>query len=276
MKNKVLTDEQVAYYREHGYLVLKNWIPADEIARIQEDMDRFIDPPEGHHKDMVIRDNMLSRITFPLYHAESFRHTYASPQILGLAHDIYDGNFSTFAESIVVKLPGDAGIDWHQDGNYTPDHTFDRGLNIGIYLQASRIEDGCLFAVPGSHLEGPADLDALNEGDFMIDDAIPVEVEAGDVILHSRSLIHGSDLNRSDRKRITYYMGFHDRLSVDKLFSPEEIEDRMQFISIAIKDRADSGFYPDEEPFESPILPAYHKLDDDAWEALFHGNALGF
>ena len=269
----MLTTQQLTSYRSNGYLLLRNWISDDEVDYLLEDVERL--KREGitcYPEDLIMRDGLLNRIGSPIHHSPACLQTYGSPKVLGLVDSLYDGNFATFAESVVVKQPGDQGIAWHQDGHPSPEQTFDRGVNFGIYLHPSSEEDGCVHVVPGSHLRGPADIVKLQKPDeFLLEGAVPAEAERGDLLIHSRSVLHGADCNRSDHERITYYVGFHHRPAVESLFPEEEIDALMRVVSLAVRERSECGRYPNETPFSSPLMPEIGALSDDERESLTRG-----
>jgi hypothetical protein len=80
-------------------------------------------------------------------------------------------------------------------------------------------------------------------------DAIPVPTQPGDVIVHSRNLIHGSFPNTSPDLRVTVYFGFHARATVQTVYPLDHIAKREAVIPFCIRSRADSGHFPNESPF---------------------------
>ena len=121
-----------------------------------------------------------------------------------------------FAESIVIKLPQrGAPFAWHQDGSFKSGAVPERGVNFGLYLHEAREANGCLFVVPKSHEQGRIDISALIAAPGgRPRGAIPVEAAPGDVLVHSRNLVHGSFANTSPDRRISLTFGFHRRASV--------------------------------------------------------------
>jgi ectoine hydroxylase-related dioxygenase (phytanoyl-CoA dioxygenase family) len=80
-------------------------------------------------------------------------------------------------------------------------------LAVGIAIDDMMVNNGCLMVVPGSH-RGPVH-DHHQDGYFvgavdaegLAEDAVPIELSAGDVSIHHVRLLHGSAPNRSTRPR---------------------------------------------------------------------------
>ncbi len=87
----------------------------------------------------------------------------------------------------------------------------------------------------------------------MLPGALPVAVNPGDAIVHSRNVVHGSFPNTSSTTRCTLYFGFHPRASVAPYHDEVSIRDRQRQIPLAVALR--SSQKPAEEPFRYRGLP---------------------
>ena len=108
---------------------------------------------------------------------------------------------------VMTKHPGFSSVtSWHQDIRYW---RFDRRELVSTWLALGpeREDNGCLMVIPGSHVLDfePGQFDAslflrtdVPENETLLDRAVPVELEAGDVLFfHSRTL-HAAGRNASD------------------------------------------------------------------------------
>ena len=93
-------------------------------------------------------------------------------------------------------------------------------LGFWVPLEKCTTKNGCLWAVPGSHLRPDASsvrrfkrnpsgkgtvFDPIEEGPpFDLTGAIPLEIEAGDLVLLHHSLVHYSEANESQMSRHAY------------------------------------------------------------------------
>jgi len=263
----MLSRKQIHAYRENGFLVLRAFISRDEIDRLRKAVDRMVagapvkrgaehdslDRPVNHPKDFsfTIRNrgrHVLNRISAPLSHSMTMLRAYGNPKLLGAVENLYGPDFVPFAESIVIKLPENgAAFAWHQDGNFKTGVQRERGVNFGIYLYRSTEENGCLYVIPQSHKLGKVDLKTMVETHGQhLPGAIPVPAMPGDVVVHSRNLVHGSFTNPSKALRVTVYFGYHVRQTVEGAFTPEHIEKRAKVIPLSVRVRAESGLFPGE------------------------------
>ena len=183
----------------------------------------FTDPKIADDKRTYLHEGqqfVLNRINSPLPMAETLRVMYGSSRLLSTVEAIYGSDFVPFAESLVLKQPASgAGFRFHQDALRTEPFGGalgeERGLNVGIYLTPSTRKNGCLWVIPASHALGRLDIEGLPKqriGGQRTEDipegAVPIEVSAGDAIIHSRCVVHGSLPNESAEQRITLYCGF--------------------------------------------------------------------
>lgn len=117
------------------------------------------------------------------------------------------------------KLPND-GVDfpWHQDSQYRRYGTElwndrnGRGSFVQIYIAVdpATIENGCLYVFPESHTKGHLGLDTrtLTEIGYAAESAVPVLLEAGDIVIFGPYLIHGSSANTSSGPRRALINGY--------------------------------------------------------------------
>ena len=255
----MLSPAQVAHYRRHGYVVVRGLVSGAEIALLRDAVRQLLDeapvgPDQPHDRDgnpvphprdysfLQPADGtpVLNRISAPLARSADVLKVYAGPRLLQAVEALYGHDWVPFSESIVVKLPHvGAPFAWHQDGRFATGEVAERGVNFGIYLYDSDESNGCLYVVPHSHRGGRVDVaaQAAAHGE-RLPGSIPVPVAAGDVIVHSRNLVHGSFTNRSSEQRVTVYFGYHARATVEGEFAAEQIRRRAQVVELALAARA--------------------------------------
>jgi hypothetical protein len=122
--------------------------------------------------------------------------------------------FFPWNDSLVVKLPhSGASVKWHQDPPYS-DPARERvypvpNFTTDIYLDHSGPDNGCVYAIPGHHLVGHVDLGELTPDELITErGAVPLEMEAGDVLFHCLSTPHGSGPNLSETQRRIFYIHY--------------------------------------------------------------------
>lgn len=244
----MLTTSQVRSFHDNGYLILRGVVAQRDLSALrraadalQDDALRKLERPDylrdaNHLNDDWIehqRDHYVYRrkndASYGFHRVERlfprdpvFAEFAMSPKLLAIAWSILERPFWPRAGNMVVKLPHEgAPVRWHQDIPYLywssgghpskgrpathpiPNFTTD------IYLEASNESNGCLYAIPGSHLSGTVDVDKLvPKPDANPPGAQPLELEPGDLMLHHVAVVHGSPENRSAALRRTFYVHY--------------------------------------------------------------------
>jgi ectoine hydroxylase-related dioxygenase (phytanoyl-CoA dioxygenase family) len=208
-----LTDEQIRFYDENGYLVLRDRIPPDLLQRLIEAGDRWIERGQAdrEHPDHQFAQRPSGEVMFRVdyLHAKdevASLELLGSPAILGIAESLAGPNFVPTYESMVFKSAGDgAPIDWHQDAVHPRRH---RIFNVDVYLDASRSGEGALRVIPGSQRQAADICRIENDYGWTPPDSVEVELEPGDVLIHDVMIVHGSPPVQGNRLRRTVYYEF--------------------------------------------------------------------
>jgi len=222
--SETLTQNQIAFYQENGYLVLENQIPDNWMHRIRTEISRFegeaallnesnerLDLEDSHTKSSP----RLRRIKLPHTISNDLNELMLSDYILGPARDLAGPNLRLHTSKLNMKSAGyGAAVEWHQDYAFYP-HTNDDILAIGVIVDDMAPENGPLMVYPGSH-KGPVydhHVDGVFAGAMLpsdngldAEDAVSLMGPAGSISIHHGRIVHGSSLNTSDRaRRILFY-----------------------------------------------------------------------
>ena len=211
-----LTAEQVATYREHGYLAVENVLTADEVAELQAVTDDFVERSRAvtQHGDVfdlepghTAEAPRLRRLKNPHRQHEAYDRVLRNERILDIVSRLIGDRIRFQTTKLNLKSPEfGSPVEWHQDWAFYP-HTNDDLLAVGVAIDDMMLENGCLMVVPGSH-HGPVH-DHHQDGFFagaaaadgLGDQAVPIELHAGGISLHHTRLLHGSAPNTSARPR---------------------------------------------------------------------------
>lgn len=202
---ELLTEEQVRFYKEEGYLILRGLISPEEAVRLKSEvMDIMAIIGLGKTKLKQTRE----------YLAGSALDTFVnSPHLLGIAERLMGGPSSLYLPFTAVKSADGGGeFHYHQDNQYT---RFDGpGINLWFGLMPMTEENGCLKVVPRSHLKGT--LPSWSpEGDghkavtFEPEEFVPIIMEPGDCVAFSRLTVHGSGPNTTGEHRVGYAVQYN-------------------------------------------------------------------
>lgn len=211
-----LTDAEVRFYQNEGYLYLPGFVRAEEVDALREEV---LDVLEANG----ISREQLSRATSTADKLRQCSQYLAgsrldalinSPETLAVASRLIGGKAYRYLPFTAVKAAGGGGVfDYHQDNNYTHHDPAVGSINIWVALVDMTPENGCLEVVPRSHLNGQ--LPSVETGDghrkLEIDPStlFPVRMRAGDAIAFTRWTVHGSGKNTTDQPRVAYALQYH-------------------------------------------------------------------
>lgn len=259
-----ITQLEVDFYRENGYLVIKNALNMEEIEELRHDtisicrgeygpVRGMLPHKPGETDDEVMRNYLC--IHFPHKLSETMKQYLAHPAIVDVLTKVVGENVKCMQSMLFIKAAGKPGQAWHQDEDFIP--TRDRSL-IGawIALDDAAIDNGCLWVLPGSHKRGilyemqrqnDPRFDCTDESfgfPYRDEDAIPVEVPAGSLVFFNGYLLHRSLPNTRTsgyrRVLVNHYM------SAESLLPWEAPKDGRQ---VAITDYRDIVMVAGKDPY---------------------------
>ena len=202
---KRLTPEQVRHYNEEGYVKGLRVFSEAEIAEHRHYFDRLLERHMGEGADSNSLRRM-QRFCQPIW------DIITNQTILDYVEDIIGPNIVAWGQQYFCKLPGDGKpVSWHQDASYWP-LTPARTVTMWLAVDDSDRENGAMQVIPRTHTLGHLDFDmsGADENSFLpqkikgietLGDPVYFELKAGEISLHADMLVHGSDANRSNRRR---------------------------------------------------------------------------
>ncbi len=253
-----LSDEQINFYDNKGYLILRNWIPAPMLECLQQAGAAWItqgsqsDGSDAYYDYKFANRSNGNRVMYRVDYVHNkgqiaSLELLGSPYVLGVAESLCGNNFVPTYESMVFKQAGDGeAIPWHQDATHPRSH---RIFNYDLYLDESRTGGGALRVIPGTQGQ-KADICAVNDTyGWDHPDAIDVEMNPGDVLLHDVMVVHGSERTQGKALRRTIYYEFRaaEEIIKDGPWDSTWIDQRMRLIPLGLK--RFSAAYPDVAPF---------------------------
>jgi phytanoyl-CoA hydroxylase len=205
-------EDLAARFARDGYAVLPAALSASEIDELRTETLAICRGERGLVTGMQPRvagepDEVVVRryacIHFPHKISPVVRQTLFHPAIVSALTRVIGPDVKAMQSMLFTKGEGKAGQAWHQDEFFIP--TRDRSLTAAwIALDDATTENGCLWVLPGSHRPGVIYPDREHEDPrfdcsieaynfpYSDDEAVPVEVEAGSVVLFNGYLLHRS------------------------------------------------------------------------------------
>ena len=214
MASQIISESDAAFYREHGYLVVEDFIDPETVKRLLDEGSKVCRGDRGPIDGLIpaspddTDEQVLARYvtcTHPHKVSELFGAFVKDPRLADVVGELVGENVKSFASQFFVKHAGMPGNAWHQDENFVP--TRDRSMcTAWIALDAATEENGCLYMIPGSQKSGVLypmrphnnpNLDRAEECyDFEgIETAVPVVLRPGSCVFFSGYILHSSSTN---------------------------------------------------------------------------------
>ena len=204
---KVLTKEQIEQYHDEGFISPVRVISEAQALSIKSQLEQV----EAEFPDEI---NAESRNNLHLSFA--FLDALAHNKIIVDAmEDLIGPDIALWASVMFIKEPSSKQyVSWHQDATYMGLDSIDFPTPW-IALSPSNIETGCMTMIAGSHhseIQNHEDTFAenniLTRGQVIpnIDrsKAVDLILEPGEMSIHHGAIIHGSQPNKSNQRRIGF------------------------------------------------------------------------
>ncbi len=221
-----LDQQDIETYKADGLLKSPFQIDDDLLGRMRESLDKLL----RDNADIAPETLVCPHIPYGRTHDESAAQDWLdyarNPAILNLVSQLIGPDIILWGSQVFCKPPvvGKA-IPWHQDGQYWPIRPI-ATCSVWIALDDATPENGCMRYIPGSHAGGSIYRHRINESKDVVlnqevepsqfdestarDDAL----KAGQFSLHDVYLIHGSNANRSTRRRAGFVVRYMPATSV--------------------------------------------------------------
>jgi phytanoyl-CoA hydroxylase len=222
-----LSEAELRRFAESGYAVVPGLFSAAEIAQICDEFTaikaggpvprHFSPQPQLPGKPYdALRE--YPRVMFPDQFSPLARRYLLDARLNAILGDLLGEEVLAAQSMFYFKPPGAKGQALHQDNFYLK---VEPGTCIAAWVACDVIgrDNGGLEVVPGTHA---MDLFCPEEADSSVSftreyvppppglEAVPVDMQPGDVLFFNGSLVHGSGPNTSDRFRrsfICHYVG---------------------------------------------------------------------
>jgi len=211
----MISQADVAFYREHGYVVVPDLVEPAMLARLQRVIDGFVERARavGANDDVYDLEPShrpdrprVRRLKKPHALDPAFDELMRSEPILSVSRQLLGPAVRLYGSKLNIKAPEyGSPVEWHQDWAFYP-HTNDDVLAVGVMLNDCQRENGPLMVMPGSH-QGPT-WDHHADGYFCgaidphacpldFSKAVALTGRAGACSFHHVRLVHGSAQNTS-------------------------------------------------------------------------------
>lgn len=196
-----LTPGQILAYNQDGFVQPFDVFSRDEITSIRAYVDRLIADmgPAGGYGINCYQARLSG-----LYDIAT------DARILDYVEDLIGPNILCWASAILSKKPHDPkAVPWHQDASFWSLRPA-RTVTVWLAIDDADAENAAMRFIPGSHDKGAMDVRPTGAEAVFHQETANAEslgrpftnaLRAGQISLHADMLVHGSEPNRSDRRR---------------------------------------------------------------------------
>ncbi len=217
---KFLTEAQIRDYHEQGFLSPIDLMSESDAASILAQLEEA----ESQHPEHINAENRNNpHLVFKFLDDLAFNEI-----ILDAVEDLIGPDFSLWGSVLFIKEPASKHfVSWHQDATYMG-MTSNNFVTPWIALSPSNKETGCMSMIPGSHLSDikPHD-DTFGEDNILtrgqvvkdVDEskAVDLIMRPGQMSLHHGEIVHGSQPNLSQQRRVGYALQSYMANDIDQI-----------------------------------------------------------
>lgn len=217
-----LSDEQISFFKENGYLKGVKILNDRQVEALRNELSDLMNPDdeqkklfyEYHSNESTNPDTILFHALGAWRAAKAFHDLLWHQAFTVTASQLLDGGAVRFWHDQLFCKPKKHGgvVAWHQDYSYWTRTKPMAHLTCWIGLDDSTRENGCLHYIPKSHLwnllpvTGLADdmnaiQSILTEEQRENFKPVAIELKAGEASFHHPLMVHGSFENKSERPR---------------------------------------------------------------------------
>ncbi|MBV8072744.1 MAG: phytanoyl-CoA dioxygenase family protein [Acidobacteriaceae bacterium] len=264
---KALDRDQLGAYHQQGFLFPLPAFSESEAAAFRASLEQL---EQEHSGRLPARVNRKPHLLLTW-----LNELIRDPRILDPVEDIIGPNILCWGSGFFIKNPHEpARVTWHQDSTYwglsKPDV-----VTAWIAFSPSTTENGCMRVIPGTHTLAqlphcdtfsPENL--LSRGQEIaveVDEskALDVVLRPGQMSLHHVMLVHGSEPNHSNVRRVGFairYLPTYIKQVADVRDSATLVRGTDGYRHFVLEPAPRSDFHPDAVAFHSEMLASNDQI----------------
>jgi len=218
--NTQITEQQIAFYQENGFLILRNFLASHEVEEIIAAVSEAVGQMgkqkvagEGN-KDLVEGESFYDKVFLQRLNLWKINPTikkyFLSPALGEMLCKLTGASgIRVWHDQTLQKQPWANPTAWHLDNPYWSFHSR-QAISIWVALDEATMQNGCLYYLPGSHKLARHDnvdigenMDALFKfyPEFRNIEPVPAPMQPGDAGLHNGLTAHAAGPNMTPRWR---------------------------------------------------------------------------
>ncbi|WP_344535717.1 phytanoyl-CoA dioxygenase family protein [Streptomyces albiaxialis] len=197
-----LTRDEIARFHQQGYLGPYTACTPEDMAAVRLRIDAEVLTSTGPNPASPLHSRHLDH--------RPVHDLVTLPGVLGRVRGLLGDDIVLWSTFLFNKEPGTPEVPWHQDIDEWP---LDPPVNLSIWMAIDEVtaENSCVQIIPGSHREllhhvpsrpGMVFSKEIEPGLVDTSGAIDMELAPGEFFLFSEQLMHHSNKNDSNRRRL--------------------------------------------------------------------------
>ena len=222
-----LNSNQLKQYEDEGFVSPIDIFSKEKAKEIRNEIELIEkDMPEELEKSGRYNAHLISPLLDEVTH---------NPKILNAVESLIGKNILVCGTTLFIKNPHEKGfVSYHQDAKYIglEPHNW---VTAWVAITDSNEENGCMKMWSGSHKDNLKDHDQMfNEGNLLTRgqtvNNVPKKnlksliLTAGQMSLHHPKVVHGSELNKSNDRRIGFVIQSYIGTNVKQILGKNSVQ----------------------------------------------------
>ena len=222
-----LSSNQLKQYKDEGFVSPINVFSKEKASKIRNEIELIEKRiPEELEKSGRYNAHLISPLLDEVTH---------NPKILDAVQSLIGEDILVCGTTLFIKNPNEKGfVSYHQDAKYIglDPHNW---VTAWVAITDSNEKNGCMRMWSGSHKDNLKEHDQkFNEGNLLTrgqtvknvpkEKATPLILEAGQMSLHHPTIVHGSDLNESNDRRIGFVIQSYIGTNVKQVLGKNSVQ----------------------------------------------------
>tara|TARA_E500000331_G_scaffold68331_1_gene62994 strand:- start:95 stop:922 length:828 start_codon:yes stop_codon:yes gene_type:complete len=222
-----LSPNQLKQYENEGFVSPVDIFSKDRAKEIRKEIEMIEEKIPGElSKSGRYNAHLISPLLDKVTH---------DAKILNAVQSILGKNILVCGTTLFIKNPNEKGfVSFHQDAKYIGLKPLN-WVTAWVAITDSNENNGCMRIWSGSHKDNLKDHDQkFNEGNLLtrgqtvnnvpINETKPLILKAGQMSLHHPMVVHGSDLNKSDDRRIGFVIQSYIGTNVKQMLGKNSVQ----------------------------------------------------
>ena len=222
-----LSSNQLKQYEDEGFVSPINIFSKDKAKEIRNEIELIENKTPNELKNSGrYNAHLISPLLDEVTH---------NSKILDAVQSLIGENILVCGTTLFIKNPNEKGfVSYHQDAKYIglEPHNW---VTAWVAITDSNEKNGCMRMWSGSHKDNLRDHDQkFNKGNLLTrgqtvknvpkGETAPLVLEAGQMSLHHPTVVHGSELNKSNDRRIGFVIQSYIGTNVKQVLGKNSVQ----------------------------------------------------